>query len=113
MEQGLKKRSSRDCSNMQPPNSGTIADAKKCLLTGVRYGCLLRGSARALLIQMRMVTDNHWTEQGDPNGGVREKTEGAEGVYNAIGRTIISTNQTPPELPAIKPPTNEYTWRDP
>jgi len=56
---------------------------------------LLRGSARALLIQMRMVAANHQTEQGDPNGGVREKTEGAEGVCNPIGRTTISTNQTP------------------
>jgi hypothetical protein len=30
-----------------------------------------------------------------PNGGVRERTEGAEGVCNPIGGTIISTNQTP------------------
>jgi hypothetical protein len=29
-----------------------------------------------------------------PNGGVREMTEGAEGVCNPIGTTIISTNQT-------------------
>jgi len=70
-----------------------------------------RGSARALLIQMRRLAANHWTEQGDSNGGVREKTEGAEGVCNPIGRTI-SINQTPPELPGTKPPTNEYTWRD-
>jgi len=40
-----------------------------------------------------------------PNEGIREKTEGAEGVCNPIGRTIISTNQTPPELPGTKPPT--------
>jgi len=31
---------------------------------------------------------------GDPNGGIRERTEGAEGVCNPIGRTI-STNQIP------------------
>ncbi|XP_076796740.1 uncharacterized protein LOC117715751 isoform X2 [Arvicanthis niloticus] len=36
---------------------------------------------------------NHWKEHGVPNGGVRERTEGAEGVCNPIGRTI-STNQT-------------------
>jgi hypothetical protein len=30
------------------------------------------------------------------NGGVRERTEGAEGVCNPIGRTV-STNQTPPQ----------------
>jgi hypothetical protein len=40
-----------------------------------------------------------------PNGRVRERTEGAEGVCNPIGRKI-STNQTlPPEL-------QEYTWSD-
>ena len=62
-----------------------------------------------------MLAANHWTEHGDPNGGVRERTKGAEGVYNPIRRTTISTNQTPPppELPGTKPPTKEYTWRDP
>jgi len=98
---------------MHPANPVTIADAKKCLLAGARYGCLLRGFARALLIQMRTVTANHCTEPGDPSGGVREKNEVAERVCNPIGRTIISTNQAPPELPGTKPPTNEYTWRDP
>jgi hypothetical protein len=34
----------------------------------------------------------HWTEHGDPNGGVRERTDEAEGVCNPIGRTTISTN---------------------
>jgi hypothetical protein len=29
-----------------------------------------------------------------PHGGVRERTEGAEGVCNPIGRTTISTNQS-------------------
>jgi hypothetical protein len=24
-----------------------------------------------------MLSANHWTENGDPNGGVRERTEGA------------------------------------
>lgn len=81
------------------PTPVIIADAKKCLLTGAIYGCLLSGSARALLIQMRMVAANHWTEQGNPNGGVREKSEGAERVCNTIGRITISTNQSPPEVP--------------
>jgi hypothetical protein len=40
-----------------------------------------------------MLTANHWIEHGVPNGGVRERTEGAEGVCNPIGRTV-STNQT-------------------
>jgi hypothetical protein len=30
-----------------------------------------------------------------PNGRARGRTEGAEGVCNPIGRTTISTNQTP------------------
>jgi hypothetical protein len=37
---------------------------------------------------------------------------GVEGLCNPIGRTTISTNQTPPppELPGTKPSTKEYTW---
>jgi hypothetical protein len=27
-----------------------------------------------------------------PNGGVRERTEGADGVFNSLGRTTIATN---------------------
>ena len=42
-EQGLKKRSTEATSpgespHMQPANPNTIADAKKCLLAGTRYG---------------------------------------------------------------------------
>jgi hypothetical protein len=55
-----------------------------------------------------MLTANHWTENGVPNGGVRKRTEGAEEVCNTTGRTI-STNWTPtPELRGTKPPTKEY-----
>jgi hypothetical protein len=57
---------------------------------------------------MRMLVANHLTDQGDPNGEVRGKTKGAEGVCNRIGKTTISNNQTPPELPGTKPPTKEY-----
>ena len=57
-----------------------------------------------------MLKTNRGTEHGVLNGGVREKTEEAKGVCNPIGRTTISTNQTPPELPGTKPPTKEYTW---
>jgi hypothetical protein len=39
-----------------------------------------------------MFVANNWTEHGDPNGGVREMTEGTEGVFNPTGRTIILTN---------------------
>ena len=31
--------------HIQLPNPNTIRDANKCLLTGARYSCLLRGSA--------------------------------------------------------------------
>jgi hypothetical protein len=41
-----------------------------------------------------MLTVNHWTEHRDANGGAKERTEGAEGVCNPIGRKI-ATNQTP------------------
>jgi hypothetical protein len=41
---------------------------------------------------------------GSPKGGVRERTEGAERVYNPIGRTI-STIQTPQSAQGLKPPT--------
>jgi hypothetical protein len=47
-----------------------------------------------------------------PNGGVRGRTERAEGDCNSIGRTTISTNCTPSELAGTKPPPKEYTWRD-
>jgi hypothetical protein len=77
------------------PNPDTIVDAKKCMLTGACYSCLLRVPARTLQIQRQMLAANHWTELGVPNRGVRERTEGAEGVCNSIGRTTISTNQSP------------------
>ena len=60
------------------------------------YSCLLRGPARALQIQSWILTATHCTECGVPNGGVKERTEGAEGVYNPKGRTTISIIQTPP-----------------
>ena len=82
---------------MEMPNSDTITDAKKCLLTGAWYSCLLRGSARTWQIQMQMLTANHWTGHRDPNRGVRERTEGAEGFCNPIGRTT-SNNQRSQDL---------------
>jgi hypothetical protein len=45
-----------------------------------------------------MLAANHLTELRVFNAGVRESTEGVEEVCNSIGRTTISTNQTPPEL---------------
>jgi hypothetical protein len=40
----------------------------------------------------RMLATNHWTEHQVPNRGVRERTEGVEGVRNLIGNPTISTN---------------------
>jgi hypothetical protein len=33
------------------------------------------------------------------HGGVRERIGGTEGLFNLIGRTIISTNQSQPRAP--------------
>jgi len=44
---------------------------------------------------MRILATNLQTEYEDPSGGVRERTEGSEGVCNPIGRTTMSTNQIP------------------
>jgi hypothetical protein len=44
---------------------------------------------------MLMLAAHHQTEDSNPSGGVRGRTEEAEGVSNPIGRTTILTNQTP------------------
>jgi len=69
---------------MQSLNPVTIAGAKQCLQTDSSQETSISGSARALLIQIKMLAAKHWTEHGDPNGGVRERTEGAEGNCNPI-----------------------------
>jgi hypothetical protein len=81
-------------SHTQTANPDTDVDAKKCLLTGASYSCLLRGSATAWQIQRWMFSANHWTEHKVPNGGARESTQGTEGACNPIGGTIIGTNQS-------------------
>jgi hypothetical protein len=42
-----------------------------------------------------MLLTNYWTEHRVLNGGVKERTEGTDGVCNSIVKTTISTNQTP------------------
>jgi hypothetical protein len=44
-------------------------------------------------MQRQMLAADHFTEHRLPNGGVRERAEGAKGV--PVGRTVISTNQSP------------------
>jgi hypothetical protein len=45
-----------------------------------------------------MLAAKHCTEYGVPNGGVRERTEVAEGFCNPKGKTSISNNQKPQSL---------------
>ena len=78
-----------DPSHIQLPNQDTLVDANKFLLTGTWYSYLLRVSASSWQIESWMLTANHWTMHGVPNGGARERTKGAEGVCNSIGRTTI------------------------
>ena len=82
-------------SHIQLPEPDTIVVAKKCLLAGALYSCLLRVSARTWQIQRWILAANHGTKQGVPNGGVRERMVGAEGVCSLIGGTTIWTNQYP------------------
>jgi hypothetical protein len=48
-----------------------------------------------LSFSLLILTANHWTEHGVCSGGCSEWTEGAEGIYNPIGKVTISTNQIP------------------
>ena len=52
------------------------------------------GYARAEPYRCGCTQPNIGLREGDPNGEVRTRTVGAEGVCNLIGRTTISTNQT-------------------
>jgi hypothetical protein len=40
-------------------------------------------------VRMAKITVNYWMEHRAPNGGARESTQGAKGVCNPIGATII------------------------
>jgi hypothetical protein len=58
----------------------------------------------------RCLQSNIGLSQGTPNGGVRGRTEEAEGACNPIRRTTISNNEPePPKLPGTKAPTKEFT----
>ena len=50
-----------------------------------------------------MLIATHCTEHGVPKGGVRERTEGDEGVFNPIERKTISTNQSPQSSQGLNP----------
>jgi hypothetical protein len=59
-----------------------------------------------------MLATNHWSEHRVPDREVRERIKGAEGFATHRKRNNINQPE-PPELPGTKPPTKEYTWRDP
>jgi hypothetical protein len=90
-----------DPSHNQPPNPDTIAYASKVLLKGPWYSCLLWGYASAWQIQKWMLIVIYWMEHRAPNGGPRESTQGAEGVWNPIDGTTIWTNQYPLDLVSL------------
>ena len=92
VKQGLTERPPRGCLNwrsipnpeIQSPNPDTIVDAKKSLLTWAWYSWFLRGSTRTWQIQRQILAANHWSEHRVPNGGVRERTEEAEGFATPL-----------------------------
>jgi hypothetical protein len=59
---------------------------------------------------MQILTAKHCTEVEDPYGKVSGRIEGAKGDHNPIGRTKVSTNLDPWELPETELPTKEHTW---
>jgi hypothetical protein len=73
----------------QPPSPNTMAYARKILLKGPCYSCLIRGYASAWQIQKWMLTVIYKMEHRAANGEARESTQEAERVCNAIGGTTI------------------------
>jgi len=45
--------------HIQPPKLDKIDETKKCMLSGTRYRCLLRDTARTCQIQRQMLAANH------------------------------------------------------
>jgi hypothetical protein len=83
-----------DPSHIQSPNPDTIVEAKKSLLTGAWYSCLLRDSASAW-------QPNFGLSTGSPK---EELEKGLKGLQ--LHRKNNNTNQPDsPELPGTKAPT--------
>jgi hypothetical protein len=75
-----------------------LHNARKVLLKGPCYCCLMWGYASVWQWQKWMLTVIYKMEHRAPNGKARESTQGAEGVCNPIGGTTIWTNQYPESL---------------
>jgi hypothetical protein len=58
-----------------------------------------------------MLSAKHWTEHGVPNGKLKKGLK--ELKCFATPKEKNNTNQPDTQFPRTKPPTKEYTWRDP
>lgn len=56
---------------------------------------------------MQILTSNHWTEVGDPNGELVEGLKELKGEDEPIGRPVVSTKLDPWELPKTEPQTRQ------
>jgi hypothetical protein len=75
-----------------PPRYPSLLQTPNPLLLMPRSSWLFPESSTSTWpIWTQILTANHPTEPGDPNGRARGRTEGAGGNCNPIGRTI-STN---------------------
>ena len=52
---------------------------------------------------MQILTTNYWIEVREQYKRAKGGTEGSEGDCNTVGRTTVSTNPDPSELPETKP----------
>jgi len=95
-------------SHMQPPNPVTIADAKKCLLTRAWFGCLLRDSTRALLIEIRFEVNQQTEHSLRQCRTYRKDWMGWRGFQPHRKNRNISQLDLHPQLPGTGPPTNKY-----
>jgi hypothetical protein len=61
-----------------------------------------------------MFPANYWTKHGVPNGGVRGRTERAEGICNPHRKNSNISQLDPQSLEPLgtNPPTKEYAWRE-
>jgi hypothetical protein len=84
IEKRLKESPSRDCPTWGsiPYTVTNLRHYRGCweVLADVNLIWLSPEKFCQSLTKMWMLADNHWTEHRVPNGGVRERTEGAEGV---------------------------------